>query len=156
MKKYIPLLLVLILSIACKKDQKNTAATTENSNITTNPDGTVHVKSSHSAFLVGMWKYGFFMGPDNEKDKYKGRWIKFNRDDTFVSGQYGETTNKGTYVYEHMPNNELTINYEKEESIYNQWAVQNGSAATLFKGKTKLNPSKITIKMDPIKVLPSK
>ena len=105
MKKYLPLLLVLILSVACKKEQKTTTTTTtttappaKTSDVTTNSDGTVHVKSNHSAFLVGMWQYGFFIGPDSEKEKYKGRWIKFNRDDTFVSGQYEEETNKGTYV----------------------------------------------------------
>ena len=163
MKKYLPLLLVLILSVACKKEQKTTTTTTtttappaKTSDVTTNSDGTVHVKSNHSAFLVGMWQYGFFIGPDSEKEKYKGRWIKFNRDDTFVSGQYEEETNKGTYVYEHSPNNVLTINYEKDEPIYRQWSVQNGSAVTLFKGQTELNPSRFNIKMDQITTLPKK
>jgi len=160
MKKYFAILIFAVLLSACDNGQETKppkattttepAPTTKPATPTTtkNPDGTVHVKSSYGAFLVGTWFYGYAFGSENKTEDYKGRWIQFKRDDTFISGIYDQQTNQGTFTYDHENKQMITINYEKEEPIFNQWKIQRGQYACVWKGNTPLNNSGIQIKME--------
>lgn len=168
-------LLLLCCLVACKEqkatDQPVSAATPEPAKTETvqkpatsdpapakDPNAPVHVKASNTAFLIGMWEYTFALGGTNETPKYKGRWIKFNGDDTFTSGRYNKETNRGTYSFEREPKIMLTLAYDQKEEIPRQWEVQGQGheSGMVFKGNTPLNPAGTQVKMQQITERPKK
>ncbi|MEM9820794.1 MAG: hypothetical protein AAF985_06970 [Bacteroidota bacterium] len=169
MRYYFPLLLLLLL-VACKNEPTNQAPATPPppppakaapaqtpapTKSSTGEDGPVHIKASNVAFLVGLWEYTFALGAENETPKYKGRWIEFKNDDTFISGRYGEETNQGTYQYEDDPKRILTLTYAKKEEIPGQWEIQGqGHNGMVFKGNTPLNPSGLQVRMQQVNQRP--
>jgi len=89
--KNIFLLFSLLLLISCGSDRVKHPAPSANpdahaghnhgaddSNITTNSDGTVHVKGDMTAFLVGLWEVEYaIIGTVTKIDaRYKGAWIE--------------------------------------------------------------------------------
>lgn len=126
-------LLCLLAFVACKKDVvKNPAPTADphaghnhapgehhhgSDNVTTNADGTVHVKGDRTAFLVGLWEFQYVLvGATPRPDKrFMGRWIDMKGDFTFTSGQYDQQTNSGTYSYTDQGNPTIVLNPEKQE-----------------------------------------
>lgn len=122
----------------------------DNSNIVTNPDGTVHVKGDVTAFLVGLWEIEYALVGSTPKvdTRYKGAWIDMKGDFTFTTGIYDKVTNKGTYKYQAEPVRLLNFSFEKEEKILPSEAkVQGQGMQMVLLGETPMDGKQSQIKL---------
>lgn len=122
----------------------------DNSNVVTNPDGTVHVKGDMTAFLVGIWEVQYaLIGSTPKIDaRYKGAWIEMNGDFTFTTGIYDKETNKGTYKFQAEPDRLLSFEFEKEEKLLPSEAKVQGYAVQLvLLGETPMDGKQSQIKI---------
>ena len=131
----------------------------DNPNIVTNPDGTVHVKGDPTAFLVGLWEveYALIGATPKIDDRYKGAWIEMNGDFTFTSGIYDKQTNQGTYKFQSEPNRLLSFTFDKEEKILPAEAKVQGYAVSLvLLGETPMDNKQSQIKIGQTSKKPSR
>jgi len=122
----------------------------DNPNITTNSDGSVHVKGDMTAFLVGLWEVEYaIVGSTPKVDaRYQGAWIQMNGDFTFTTGIYDQQTNKGTYSFQSEPERLLRFKYEKEEKLLPSEAKVQGYAVQLvLLGETPMEGKQSQIKI---------
>ncbi len=122
----------------------------DNPNIITNPDGSVHVKGDVTAFLVGLWEieYALIGAKPKIDERYKGAWIDMKPDFSFTSGTYDTQTNKGTYTFQDEPDRLLTFNFEKEEKILpTESKVQGFAIGLVLLGKTPMEGKNSQIKI---------
>lgn len=170
--KNIFLLFSLLLLISCGSDRVKHPAPSANpdahaghnhgaddSNITTNSDGTVHVKGDMTAFLVGLWEVEYaIIGTVTKIDaRYKGAWIEMNPDFTFTAGIYEQQTNKGTYKFLSDSVRILRFSYDQEEKLLpNEATVKGHSTELLLLGETPIDGKKSQIKIKQINEKPSR
>ncbi|HHS95548.1 MAG TPA: hypothetical protein ENJ45_03080 [Phaeodactylibacter sp.] len=136
--------LILLVS-ACSTD---TTDPNNNSNPKENTEQkTKHIKSSKAAVVLGMWHYAIPIAVNpKDAEKYKGRWIQFNRDDTFTSGIYLDQTNSGTWSFDDALN-VVKMKFDKDEDIETEWAIQGSGEVIIWKGNTEHNKTGMQIKM---------
>ncbi len=132
---------------------------TDNPNIVTNPDGTVHVKGDMTAFLVGLWEVEYALVGSTPKvdNRYKGAWIEMKPDFTFTTGIYDQQTNKGTYKFQSEPTRMLRFSYDKEEKLLPTEAKVQGYAVQLvLSGETPMDGKQSQIKIGQTSKKPSR
>ena len=140
------LLAFSIFFIGCKSDasaDKQAAAEAE-----TEKESSTHVKSERAAVAVGFWHYSIVGGPQEERDRYKGRWVHVKRDDTFTSGIYDKETNSGTWTFDD-PTSTILLRYAKsDENLAYEWQVKGYGETVIWMGNTPSNPKSTQIKMN--------
>ncbi len=142
------LLFTAFFFTACKNEKSSDSS--ETANAETPEEAPIHVKSERAAVAIGFWHYKTIAGSDEEKERYKGRWIHVKRDDTFISGLYDQQTNSGTWTFDD-PSSTILFKYKDSgESLAYEWKVQGFGTTTIWMGNTPSNPKATQIKMEKV------
>ena len=111
-------------------------------------------EGSYEADFCKLWVIKHAVGVD-DLNNYRGRWFNLKNDGTFENGQWGETTNGGTWSIE-GPTSIMKFVFSTPESIPSNWQIQGkGSGGRiLFKGNVPGNERGLQVMLDPENVLP--
>ena len=160
MKKIFTITLLSFLFFACQNDSQttDTAVTTDSHeghdhgsdahaghNHGTEA-GDNHVEASALSPFIGKWLY---YAAISNADYYKGKYIDFYGNGTFLSGVDGVKTNSGTWTYDEVEKL-VDIDYsDNSKEPDEQWRAQNQSAnVIIFMGNTPKNPKGNQIKLE--------
>lgn len=160
-------LLLLLGSTACQNQETATGqVTTETTAKTPSPPSVAQVappgvdaiqqKQPLTAYIKKkmtekLWHYetAIVINQPEKSKIYKGKWVKFNPDNTLVSGFYEEEGQTGRWVYDEG-NDILTIIEGGERPNYAQWNVKfssNTDDMVIWVGTTRFQNNSTQIKM---------
>lgn len=150
----------LIQQATTKEEAKPTTFTEKAKSILTTPAApnqgeitqqqplTTYIKKK---MIEGVWHYetAIVVGKPEKQKEYKGKWIKFNPDNTVLTGFYEEEGHPGTWVYDEGKDI-LTVLEGGERPNYNQWKVQfssNSDDLVIWVGTKRFQNNNTQIKM---------
>ena len=98
-----------------------------------------------------LWHFesAFVVGSPEKGKAYQGKWIKFNPDNTLLSGSYEEAGHQGRWVYDEGKDI-LTVMEGGERPNYTQWKVQfssNSDDLAIWVGTKRFQNNNTQIKM---------
>jgi len=152
--KWIVFVMAILTFVACQQNQSNNAAATQPKDpetpTTAQPTApTAETKPSTPAvagaeviqqsplteyakqfYTRMLWRYeAAVVTNDLEKGKaYNGKWIKFNPDNTLMSGFYEDKGQPGSWALDEGTN-VLTIVEGGERPVYSEWKVQTSASS---------------------------
>ena len=128
MIRFILLCFVAFMFSFCSGEKPETVASTTASSTEPAPTAAAaapqkkHFEASHEAPYCKLWVIKMAAVVD-DPDNFKGRWFNLKRDNTFESGQWGETTNSGTWSIG-KNTNIIQLAFNKEENFPLRWKIQ--------------------------------
>lgn len=150
---------VLFLLSSCQNEntpESNTETNQPETEVSTNQSPSkTHYEASHEAPYCKLWVVKQAVNVDNQEN-YKGRWFNLKKDGTFESGQWGDTTNGGSWSIE-KESNIISLVYNTPDVIPANWKIQGagGGGRILFKGNVPGNERGIQMMLEPETVLPN-
>jgi hypothetical protein len=161
MKNFIWVLITAFIFTSCANENNtNTSEEPQKEEKPVTPSEPGHYKASPEAPLIGMWVIQYALGgPNIEKEElanmYQGRWVNLKADNTFESGKWQEQNNTGTWNYD--PDTRIIqFNYDKTETIANEWRIQGHGDANVWLGNTPNNKLGTQLKVNKETALPQK
>ncbi len=170
MYRLIYLMLISVLFTYCSGDQGDQQATAEVSgteapvsqNVVSQNGEAVsantptHAQASHEAPYCKLWVIKFAAEVEKQED-YKGRWFNLKCDNTFESGQWEKTMNKGQWKIEEE-SNILNLYFNDPTDFPARWQIQGagGGGRILWKGNIPGNEPGYQLMIEPEETLPVK
>lgn len=166
MNRLVLLLAISILFSYCSGDQAETDVTGDtapNSENVASQDGAAgsanektHFEASHESPYCKLWVIKFAAEVEKQED-YKGRWFNLKCDNTFESGQWQETLNKGQWAIEESTNI-LSLYFNDPTDFPAAWQIQGsgGGGRIIWKGNVPGNLPGYQLMIEPETVLPVK
>ena len=159
--------IILLIVTACQTQETNTTATVEST--PTSPVAPPATSNSLSPIVEAiqqeqpltayikkkmteqLWHYetAIVIKQPEKSKAYVGKWVKFNPDNTLLSGYFGEEGDIGRWVYDEA-NDILTVVEGGERPSYSQWNVKfssNTDDVVIWVGTSKFQNNNTQIKM---------
>lgn len=158
---------ILFVMMACQASENKTTVTPESINTTPPVTPTTSQSISPIAEAIQqeqpltayikkkmteqLWHYetAIVIKQPEKSKAYEGKWVKFNPDNTLLSGYFGEEGDVGRWVYDEA-NDILTIVEGGERPSYAQWNVKfssNTDDVIIWVGTSKFQNNNTQIKM---------
>ncbi len=158
---------ILFVMMACQASENKTTVTPESINTTPPVTPTTSQSISPIAEAIQqeqpltayikkkmteqLWHYetAIVIKQPEKSKAYVGKWVKFNPDNTLLSGYFGEEGDVGRWVYDEA-NDILTIVEGGERPSYAQWNVKfssNTDDVIIWVGTSKFQNNNTQIKM---------
>ena len=158
---------ILFVMMACQASENKTTVTPESINTTPPVTPTTSQSISPIAEAIQqeqpltayikkkmteqLWHYetAIVIKQPEKSKAYEGKWVKFNPDNTLLSGYFGEEGDVGRWVYDEA-NDILTVVEGGERPSYSQWNVKfssNTDDVVIWVGTSKFQNNNTQIKM---------